>query len=74
MEDSRLLSLIDKLSTAADPEFEQICQELVGLFKKYLSKSKKIQLASDEQNKLRTYLTKRLLNGSTSDETKVQDR
>lgn len=74
MEDSRLLSLIDKLNSMEDAQVEQTCQELITIFKKYLQKTKKANMASDEQNQLITYLTKRLLNGSTSDETKVQDR
>jgi dimeric dUTPase (all-alpha-NTP-PPase superfamily) len=74
MEDSRLLSLIDKVSTTEDSDFHQTCQELLGLFKKYLNKTKKLGLGSNEQNQLRTYLAKRLLNGSTSDESHVQDR
>ena len=74
MEDSRLLSLIDKVSTTEENNFQQVCQELIGLFKKYLNKTKKLGLGSNEQNQLRTYLIKRLLNGSTSDEPQVQDR
>lgn len=74
MEDSRLLSLLDNLITGDDSQFEQIIQELLGIFKKYLNKTKKLNLGSNEQNQLKTYLTKRLLEGSTSDETKVQDR
>lgn len=74
MEDSRLLSLIDKLNSMEDAQVEQTCQELITIFKKYLHKTKKINMATDEQNQLIAYLTKRLLNGSTSDEPKVQDR
>lgn len=74
MEDSSLLSLIDKFSTSEDTDFPQVYLELLGLLKKYLNKSKKINLATNEQDQLRSYLTKRLLNGSTSDEPRVQDR
>jgi hypothetical protein len=74
MEDSRLLSLIDKVSTTEESEFESNSQELLGLIKKYFNKTKKLGLGSNEQNQLRTYLAKRLLDGSTSDEAHVQDR
>lgn len=74
MEDPRLLSLLDKLNHDTDAQFEQTSQELIGIFKKYLSKGKKMAPASSEQTQLKNYLTKRLLEGSTSDETKVQDR
>jgi hypothetical protein len=74
MEDSRLLSLIDKVSTTETSNFHATCQELLGLIKKYFNKTKKLGMGSNEQNQLRTYLAKRLLNGSTSDEAHVQDR
>lgn len=68
------MSLLDKVSTTEESGFPQISQELLGLFKKYLNKTKKLGLGSNEQNQLREYLAKRLLNGSTSDEPHVQDR
>lgn len=74
MEDTRLLGLIDKLTTGDDAQMEQTSQELVAIFKKHLGKTKKGTPASNEQNQLIAYLTKRLLNGSTSDEPRVQDR
>jgi hypothetical protein len=74
MEDSKVISLIDKFATAGDSEFASTCQELITLIKKYLNKSKKINLQESEKTELSAYLLKRLLNGSTSDNQVTQDR
>ncbi len=74
MEDSRLLTLLDKYASVADAQFPETCLELLGLIVKYLNKSQKINMDENELTQLRTYLVKRLLNGSTSDEPRLQDR
>jgi hypothetical protein len=74
MEDARLLSLLDQFATVENASFEATCLELLSLIKKYLSKSQKIGMDEKEVKELRNYLAKRLLDGSTSDEPKLQDR
>ena len=74
MEDTHLLTLFDKFISIDDTGFVAACLELVALMKKYLNKSKKIGLDEKEVSDLRHYLARRLLDGSTSDEPRLQDR
>jgi hypothetical protein len=74
MEDSRLLSLLDLYSTTTDEKFPEVCSELVTLAKKYLGAADKSSPSEPQQTQLKEYLAKRLLNGSTSDEARIQDR
>lgn len=74
MEDSRLLSLLDQFTTAADDKFPEVCADLVALAKKHLAASDNTASDVQQQTQLSEYLAKRLLDGSTSDEARIQDR
>jgi|JFJP01.1.fsa_nt_gi hypothetical protein len=74
MEDSRLLSLLDQYTTAKDDKFPEVCSELVALAKKHLAAADETSPDEQQQAQLREYLAKRLLDGSTSDEARIQDR
>lgn len=74
MEDSRLLSLLDLYTSAADDKFAEVCAELLALAKKHLAAADDTDSGLLQQAQLREYLAKRLLDGSTSDEARIQDR
>lgn len=69
MEDPKLLGLLEQFIKGADAAFAGVPQQLIDLIKQHLKGD------SEQKNKeLKSYIRDRLLDGTTSDESKVQDR
>lgn len=74
MEDSQVLSLLDQLNSPKEAPLAPVIAELVDRFRQHLSVEEASEGLSEDQMTFQAYIWKRLLNGSTSDESTVQDR